>query len=166
MDIQNKQIWQQASGNTNRDYSELCLKRGVILNGPGYAGKWPECQMLLQADKWSARKIADLRRFCEGMNIGDVVVLRRGTNSLLAVGEIVGEYEWREEFRDVEGWDLQHCRRVRWLWIPNGEPLSFNTNVFTLGDTTYPLDSPEVETWLRTLMVPDEAFHAPLPEFP
>ncbi len=99
--------------------------------------------------------MADLRRFCEGMNIGDVIVLRRGTNSLLAVGEIVGEYEWREEFGDVEGWDLQHCRRVRWLWIPNGEPMSFDTDVFVLGDTTYPLDSPEVVTWLSTLVVPD-----------
>lgn len=165
MDFQNKQIWQQAVGNMNRDFSELCLKLGMILNGPGHAGKWPECQKLLYADGWRGRKMSDLRRFCEAMKIGDVVVLRRGTNSLLAVGEIAGEYEWREEFGDIEGWDLQHCRRVRWLWIPNGEPLSFDTDVFLLGDTTYPLDSPEVETWLSTLVVPDEAFHAPLPEF-
>ncbi|NCB66968.1 MAG: hypothetical protein EOM48_12505 [Bacilli bacterium] len=155
MDIQNKQIWQQASGDTNRDFSELCLKRDVILNGPGYAGEWPECQELLQADGWRGRKMADLRRFCEEMQIGDLVVLRRGTNSIFAVGEIAGEYEWREEFGNVEGWDLQHCRRVRWLWRPNGEPMSFDTDVFILGDTTYPLDSPEVEAWLSTLVVPD-----------
>ncbi len=143
MDIQNKQIWQQASGDTNRDFSELCLKRDVILYGPGYAGEWPECQELLQADGWRGRKMADLRRFCEEMQIGDLVVLRRGTISRFAVGEFAG------------GWDLQHCRRVRWLWIPNGEPMSFDTDVFILGDTTYPLDSPEVETWLSTLVVPD-----------
>jgi len=155
MKLQNKQIWQQASGNNNKDYSELCLKSGVILNGPGNAGKWPECQKQLHADGLRSRKIVDLRRFCEEMQIGDVVVLRRGTNSIVAVGEIAGEYEWREEFGDVVGWDLQHCRRVRWLWIPNGEPMSFDADVFVLGDTTYPLDSPEVETWLSTLVVPD-----------
>lgn len=166
MEIQNKQIWQQASGNTNRDYSELCLKWGVILNGPGYAGKWPECQKLLQEDEWSARKITDLRRFCEGIQIGDLVVLRLGTASILAVGEIVGEYEWREEFGDVDGWDLQHCRRVHWLWKPNGEPMSFDTYALKMGDTTQLLDSPEVEEWLSSLNVPDKAFLTQLPEIP
>lgn len=166
MDIHNKQIWQQASGNTNRDYSELCLKWGVILNGPGYAGKWPDCQKLLQDDEWSARKITDLRRFCEGMQIGDLVVLRLGTASIMAVGEIVGEYEWREDFGDVDGWDLQHCRRIRWLWRPNGEPMSFDTYALKFGDTTQLLDSPEVEAWLSTLVISEEAIHAPLPGIP
>jgi hypothetical protein len=166
MDIRNKRIWQQASGDTDRNYSELCLKWGVILNGPGYAGKWPECQNLLQDEEWSARKITDLRRFCETMQIGDLVVLRLGTASVLAVGEIAGEYEWREEFGDVDGWDLQHCRRVRWLWKAAGDPVSFETYALKFGDTTQLLDSPEVEAWLGALVVPDEAFHAPLPEIP
>lgn len=166
MDIHTKKIWQQASGDTNRNYSELCLKWGVILNGPGYAGKWPDCQKVLQNEGWSARKITDLRRFCEGMQIGDLVVLRLGTNSILAVGEIAGEYEWREEFGDVDGWDLQHCRRVRWLWKSIENPMSFDTCVLKFGDTTQLLDSPEVEAWLSTLVVPDEAFHAPLPAGP
>lgn len=166
MDIHSKQIWQQASGNTNRDYSELCLKWGVILNGPGYAGKWPECQKLLQEDEWSARKITDLRRFCEGMQPGDLVVLRLGTSSVMAVGEIVGEYEWLEDFGDVDGWDLQHSRRVRWLWKPDDKPKSFDTYALKMGDTTQPLDSPEVEAWLSSLNVPDEDFHTQLPEIP
>ena len=33
---------------------------------------------------------------------------------ILAVGRVTGEYEHLEQFDDVEGWDLQHCRRVEW----------------------------------------------------
>ena len=33
MDILDRTIWQQASGDTNRDYAEWCLK-WMILNGP------------------------------------------------------------------------------------------------------------------------------------
>lgn len=67
MDIAGKTIWQQASGDTDRDYSELCLKWDVILNGPGYAGPWPDCAKRLLADKRSSRKVTDLRRFAEDM---------------------------------------------------------------------------------------------------
>jgi len=35
MNIANKIIWQQAAGDKDCNYSELCLKWGVILNGPG-----------------------------------------------------------------------------------------------------------------------------------
>ena len=33
MNIAGRNIWQQAAGDTNRDYVALCLKWGVILNG-------------------------------------------------------------------------------------------------------------------------------------
>ncbi len=41
MDLQNKKIWQQACGDTDRNYSDVCLEWDVILNGPGYAGEYP-----------------------------------------------------------------------------------------------------------------------------
>lgn len=52
------------------------------------------------------------------------------------------------------------------MWKPNGGPLLFDTYTLKFGDTTQLLDSPAVEAWLNALVVPDEAFHAPLPEIP
>ena len=67
MDISKKAIWQQAAGDTDRNYAELCLKWGVILNGPGHAGKWPDCEPLLRNQEWSSKKGSDLKRFAEKM---------------------------------------------------------------------------------------------------
>src|SRR5690554_5438257 len=116
MNIQDKKVWQQACGDTNRNYSETCMRWGVILNGPGRYGPYPECIQRLQKGKWSSRKITDLQRFAIQMQPGDIVVLRLGTNTILGVGIIVGNYEWHECFSDVDGWDLQHVRRVNWIW--------------------------------------------------
>ena len=155
MDIEGRRLWQQAAGDTDRDYVDLCLKWSVILNGPGSYGRWPECQEKLREDSLSERKITDLRRFCEEMTDGDLVVLRRGTRVVLAVGEIVGCYEHYEEFNDVDGWDIAHVRRVRWLWKDATQPKEFDTYTLKLGDTTQPLNAPDVEAWLQSLNVPD-----------
>lgn len=109
MDISGKTIWQQAAGDTDRNYSDLCLKWDVILNGPSYAGAWPDCKKGLKEDGWSSRKITDLRRFCEEIKDGDFVVLRLGTSTILGVGQVVGEYKWFDEFGDVDGWDRKEA---------------------------------------------------------
>ena len=166
MDIENKVIWQQASGDTNRNYSELCLQWGVILNGPGYAGKWPECRSILSNDGTTSKKITDLWRFSEELEDGHLVVLRLGTSKIIAVGEIVGDYEWLEIFGDVDGWDLQHCRRVRWLWQSLENPMQFDTYAMKWGDTTQKLDSVDVSAWLRNLDIPDTEYLKDLPQIP
>ncbi|MCB0753091.1 MAG: hypothetical protein KDC52_16580, partial [Ignavibacteriae bacterium] len=101
MTIDGKKIWQQAAGDKDRNYSELCLKWDVILNGPAYAGAWPECKSILKDNGWSSKKITDLRRFCEDIQDGDIIVLRLGTTDVLGVGEVVGGYGWLDEFGDV-----------------------------------------------------------------
>ncbi|MBX3456035.1 hypothetical protein [Ferrovibrio sp.] len=158
MDITNKTIWQQAAGDTDRDYAELCIKWGVILNGPGYAGRWPDCKgRLLESDR-SSRKITDLKRFCDDMQDGDIVVLRHGTNTVRAVGQVVGAYEYREEFGDIDGWDLQHVRRVRWLWHNIDRPEKFKPYALKLGDTTQKLNEGPVSDWLSSLEIaPDNS---------
>ena len=92
--MKQRKFWQQACGDTDRNYASICLKWGVILNGPGDFGAWPECELLLLEEGVSSRKVTDLRRFAEDMTDGDVVVLRLGTKDVLAVGVIVGEYEY------------------------------------------------------------------------
>jgi hypothetical protein len=166
MDILGKAIWQQAAGDTDRNYADVCLKWDVILNGPGYAGSWPECIESLRQDKWSARKITDLKRFSEEMADGDLVVLRIGTATVLAVGQVVGGYEWSDKLGDVDGWDLQHVRRVRWLWYGIETPQLFDTYALKQGDTTQRLTQGPVTEWLAALELPEEVFIRPLAVLP
>ncbi len=163
MDITNRTIWQQAAGDTDRDYSDVCLKWDVVLNGPGYAGPWPKCQLDLQNEGISARKLTDLRRFAEDMVDGDLLVLRIGTASILGVGQIVGSYEWSEDFGDIDGWTLQHIRRVRWLWSGRQD---FETYALKQGDTTQKLKVGPVTDWLAHLPIPDDAWTRHLVELP
>lgn len=146
-----RNFWQQAVGDTDRNYAEICLKWDVILNGPGYAGAWPVCAKKLRNDEWSSRKITDLRRFSEEIKDGDIVVLRLGTSTILGVGVVVGDYEWLDLFGDVDGWDLQHVRRVSWLWKGLNSPKKFDTYTLKQGDTTQKLDSPVVTDWIESL---------------
>ena len=166
MDISNKVVWQQAAGDTDRDYSDLFLQWDVILGGPGYAGAWPDCKQRLLNDKWSAHKVTDLGRFSGKMADGDLVVLRMGTSKVLGVGQVVGGYEWREEFGDIDGWDLQHVRRVRWLWKAADPPKTFDTWALKQGDVTQRLSGGSVIDWLAKLAIPDDAFSRPLIELP
>lgn len=166
MEIGSRGVWQQAAGDTNRDYSELCLRWGVILNGPGEAGEWPGCESRLREQGWSSKKLSDLRRFADEMQDGELVVLRIGTGTVCGVGVIVGPYEWSNAFGDVDGWDLQHVRRVRWLWRRHEAPRVFDTYAMKLGDTTQRLDSPMVTQWLEELQIPAEAWEHPLPALP
>ncbi len=149
--MSDRKYWQQAAGDNDRNYAAICLKWDVILNGPGYAGKLPGCVKKLKNDGKSSKKIEDLRRFSEDMSDGDIVVLRLGTSKILGVGIIIGSYDWVELFADVDGWDLQHVRRVKWLWEGLEKPKQFKTYTLRLGDTTQRLDSDEVLGWIESL---------------
>lgn len=166
MDTANRVVWQQAAGDTDRDYAEICIRWGVILNGPGGKGPWPHCEEPLRQEKWSSRKLTDLRRFAEEMKSGDIVVLRRGTAQVLAVGEIVGDYSHHEQFGDVDGWTLQHVRRVRWLWSDLQHPREFEKYALKQGDTTQRLNDGAVFDWLKGLVITAERFSAALPDLP
>jgi hypothetical protein len=149
--VSNQVYWQHAAGDKNRNYADICLKWGVIVNGPGYAGALPDCKDQLLEDGWSSKKVTGLLRFSHEMKSGDFVVLRLGTTDILGVGVIVGEYQWLEEFSDIDGWDLQHVRRVKWFWKSLDKPKVFDTYTLKLGDTTQILDSAEVIQWIESL---------------
>ena len=109
-------IWQVAAGDGNRDYSDVFLKFGVILVGPGSEGSYldnPDAYN--NQDSESYRPF--IQPFAEGIAARDLVVLKRPCGQqweVLAVGEVISDYEHLEVFGDVEGWALQHGRQVQW----------------------------------------------------
>ena len=115
-------IWQVSAGPSNRSYAEQFLNHGVALIGPGDAGRW-------RSDR-SDEEFAGgfVRRFAAELSSGDVLLLRTGVSAIRAVGLVASEYQYLPQFDDVNGWDLQHGRRVR--WCPLHEPDDFGGRVF------------------------------------
>lgn len=176
MNLDDIKIWQVAAGDTNRDYAGVLLKWDVIAMGPGRYGEWPDCKLAMIKDddeNWTGHKIICMRRFCEEISIGDLVVLRVGTGDVRGVGTVVGGYEWNDTFGDVDGWDLQHIRRVRWLWGDTNrrDTKTFPANTMKFGDTVQLLDSRNslnhtVRAWLEELNPSTDVMAHPLKELP
>lgn len=107
-----------------------------------------------------------IRRFAEEMADGDLVALRLGTAQVVAVGRVVGDYQYHPEFGDVDGWDLEHVRRVRWIWSDLKNPKGFPAYSMKFGDTTQRLRDGEVHEWVRSLDVDLGHGDTGLPELP
>ncbi len=139
------QYWQIAAGDTRRNFVDICLKYGVVLNGPGSYGRWTDnMREIMVADGWTSKKISDIERFLFEVKKGDVVVLRLGTSEVHGIGVIHDDYDpqhsYSDSFSDVDGWDIQHLRRVNWLWKADGVPKTYDTHTLKFGDTTQRLN--------------------------
>jgi hypothetical protein len=113
-------IWQLAAGQASRPYADVFLKYGVGLIGPGDWGPWSGEQFDGKS-RWYYDDFAThgfIKRFAEEIQVGDVVLLRTGISTICAVGIVASEYQYLNQFDDVNGWDLQHARRVRWCKLP------------------------------------------------
>lgn len=111
-----KQVWQIASGDTGRDYSQLFLDYDVMLIGPGDLGKFEETDYRshLANKKIDKGQFDQIKRFCQQAQQGHHVLLRSGYY-VKAIGVIAdAKPDWHNGFDDVYGWDLQHMRRVIW----------------------------------------------------
>jgi hypothetical protein len=150
MEIGNRRVWQVGAGDGDRIYDEMCIKCDLMLVGPGERGTFDEGRY---ADYPDIRN--SIRRFYQDAKQGDIVLLRLGTGKICAVGEIADDSpQWLDEFGDVDGWDLQHVRRVR--WFPNtqqtfpAKTLGGQVKTFANVGVTSVLD------WLTTVDVPSE----------
>ena len=114
--------WQVSAGPTDRSYADQFLKYGVALIGPGDPGKWREDRSDEEFEG------GFVRRFADELRTGDVLLLRTGRSTICAVGLVASEYQYLPQFDDVNGWDLQHGRRVRWCPLPG--PYDFGERVF------------------------------------
>ncbi len=154
-------VWQVSAGPTKRRYSEVLLRYGVALIGPGNTGPWrPD-----RSD--DAFQGSTIRRFAVEAQVGDPVVMRIGTSGLTAVGLFAGDYEHLTQFDDVFGWDLQHARRVRWCPLPGD--YEFGTTVFGGMPTRFSaVGGTEVLDYVERFLnsPPTEWQSAPLPVLP
>lgn len=105
-------VWQISAGPVDRSYADVFLSCGVGLIGPGDSGPWKP------GDEDERFEGGFVRRFASEMQVGDVVVLRTGIDRICAVGVVASDYQYLEPFDDVNGWDLQHARRIRWHRLP------------------------------------------------
>lgn len=107
------QVWQIAGGPWGRSYSTVFLRHGVGLIGPGDPGVWNPGRPDEDFDNSSS-----VRRFATEPQQGDIILLRAGNSVVKAIGLIASGYEYLPQFDDVNGWDLQHGRRIRWCPLP------------------------------------------------
>jgi hypothetical protein len=115
-------VWQVSAGPASRSYADVFLKHGVALIGPGDAGPWKPERDDVEFEG------GFVRRFASEIAVGDIVLLRTGIAAIAAVGLIASDYLYVNAFDDVNGWDLQHARRVRWSALP--EDHAFDRRVF------------------------------------
>jgi hypothetical protein len=123
-----KNIWQVAAGDGGRDYSEdVFLRYGVMLIGPGSLGDYRKSKDKNTEEYKEYKKTAKkttaqfIRRFYKAA-VGELVVLKHGKKAI-AVGKIQSEYDFKEVFSDVDGFDLRHCRRVEWTKLRRKKPI-------------------------------------------
>lgn len=154
-------IWQLASGPSSRPYADVFLKYGVGLIGPGDAGIWnPE----RDDNEFEGGFV---RRFASEMKVGDVVLLRTGIATIAAVGTVASDYAYLNQFDEVNGWDLQHARRIRWCKLP--QEYTFATPVFGANPTRCSRTrNEEVRDYAERYLTspPMHWQEAPLPELP
>jgi hypothetical protein len=173
--VDNSTVWQCGCGSVKEgiDYSDLCLDHDVIMIGPGNGGRYPDCLTSPEFEAAcrehgesveSARSF--LRQIAEDMTDGVIVVLKRGMSIVRGVGLVVGEYLYHPNFSNISGWNVCHCRRVRWLWRGSKD---FNINplqpsrLSTLGEEK---KQKVVRNWLKTLTITDIQLKRPLADLP
>lgn len=107
-----RSVWQVSGGPASRAYSDVFLRYGVALIDAGDAGPW-------NSDRDDNEfEGGFVRRFASEVSPGEVFLLRKGLATVSAIGLVVGDYIYLNAFDDVNGWDLQHARRVRWSRLP------------------------------------------------
>jgi len=97
-------VWQISGGPASRAYAEVFLRHGVALIGPGDAGPWSRERY---AHDFALQGFVG--RFADEITTGDVLLLRTGVATVVAVGIVASEYAHMELFDDLNGWDLQHA---------------------------------------------------------
>jgi hypothetical protein len=104
-------IWQLGAGEPGRYYSEFLIRHDLACLGPGNPGPYSHkaYSTVLKSHKSGA-----IDRFKNSLQQGDLVLLREGSK-VVALGTVSSaEYCWDPRYDDLNGWGLQHSRRIFW----------------------------------------------------
>lgn len=115
LNIGNKTLWQIGSGDGTRDYSNICLKYGVAILGPGNPGSAKNETIQTKQYYKDNPNVTNWGKKLLEVKKGDYILLRKGLSTILAVGKVIEEYNYSMLFSDVLGWDLQHFVQVEWF---------------------------------------------------
>jgi hypothetical protein len=109
-------VWQIASGEAGRKYTDLFLRHDVMFCGPGRFGPFDpkRYRAAVVREAISGSAMGQVRNFATKVKPGDIVLLRSGYR-VVSIGLVDGVgYRFDSTFDDVYGWDLQHTHRVIW----------------------------------------------------
>lgn len=160
MELKGKGIWQVGAGDTEHSYGKIFVKYDLMAIGPGDDGLYDEKKYAYLGDIRNS-----IHRFYQNAKKNDIVILRLGTSRVLAVGLIADDKpSLMQEFGDVDGWHLQHVRRVRWL--PGSEkefPLrTLGGQVRTFAGVNVHI----VQNWIKNIGVSRESLQRELKRLP
>ena len=97
-----------------------------------------------------------------------MIVLNLGKSKVYGIGHVVGLYHWMDAFGDVDGWDLQHVRRVRWLWRydQTSDKIPMDFTGANMSGTISRINSKKILERIRNLRFNDSQMNRPLVELP
>ncbi len=115
LNISKENTWQIGTGDGTRMYLDVFLNFGVALVGPGDPGMegYHSTEEFYERHKGRRNWGAVLKQ----VEKGEWMIAKKGKRYIVALGQVVDEYNYSEIFNDVEGWDLQHYIKVNW-YIP------------------------------------------------
>ncbi|HZZ77098.1 MAG TPA: hypothetical protein VFE62_01185 [Gemmataceae bacterium] len=160
-------VWQISGGPASRSYADVFLRHGVGLIGPGESGAWTPERSDDDFGDGQGSVGSFVRRFATEFKIGDVVLLRTGISRIRAVGLVASDYVYLNQFDDVNGWDLQHGRRIRWCELP--AEYDFGSSVFGANPPRFSRAASDVVIdYARRFIVSPPTYwqQAPLPGLP
>ncbi len=152
-------VWQISGGPSSRTFADVFLRYGVALVGPAGPGPWTPTRSDADYEGGFARQIAT------EVTAGDVFLLRNGVAKVCAVGLVASDYQFLPQFDDVNGWDLNHGRRVRWCRLL--EDHDFGRPIFGTNSISRVGNDQVIEYVTRFLNSPPTNWQAaPLPPLP
>lgn len=114
----------EANNPQDKEIFEFCKENGYIAIGFGgaidYAGKSEsEIKELCKDNDPNDSAGSQLSAFIHGLSVGDYVIVSKGNSYVRAIGKVVGEYEYHDDFPI----DYNHFRKVEWVMIDNVIPV-------------------------------------------
>ena len=125
----NNEVWQIGTGDDSRNYFNVFLKYGVACIGPGNPGsEMDEKTKEFYCDHPTVRNWGSVLL---DVNIGDLIIARKGRKIVKGVGIVKSEYQYSEIFEDIQGWDLQHFVEVDWFVLEDQRELNFDKSLLS-----------------------------------